>query len=387
MSKFSKILWTLVCIFILYNDYQYALVHRSGALEVLGSYLAISFIIVLHKLGILLFSRFFTVPIDSFTLGFGPKLIEKKVGQTMFACSAIPLGAFVVFAEEKQEHSNTKNGRPLQARPYWQKLIILTGGALFNITFAYLALVAVLMAGMPCFEKDLCQDMEPTIGTIIPWGAAAKTTLQPGDTIVDVNGIPTTTVKQVSSALKKTPYTDMLARKSVVTVIRDGSHIRIPIVIPWHDTPSNPRHEPFLGIQWQSEQLTLSQSLIAALRTAQRLLGSISITSIHGPFWFKEVIFDIFRTGFRTFLLFLAYMSALFALFNVLPLAGSRGENILLYTIEAIMGRPLADQTRHSISDIIFYATVAIIASLSIIDAIPGLIGLSSSSILTATTG
>ena len=60
--------------------------------------LGIGFLIGFHELGHFLFAKLFHVHTPSFSIGFGPKLISKKIGQTTFSLSAIPLGGYVEVA-------------------------------------------------------------------------------------------------------------------------------------------------------------------------------------------------------------------------------------------------------------------------------------------------
>ena len=62
---------------------------------ILLAILGVGFVIIFHELGHFIFAKLFNVRTPSFSIGFGPRLIEKKIGETTFAVSAIPLGGYV----------------------------------------------------------------------------------------------------------------------------------------------------------------------------------------------------------------------------------------------------------------------------------------------------
>ena len=75
--------------------------------------LGIGFLVVFHEFGHLIFCKIFGVKVHSFSIGMGPKLIKKKIGETEYSLSAIPIGGYVEIAgqdpDEELEISEKKN--------------------------------------------------------------------------------------------------------------------------------------------------------------------------------------------------------------------------------------------------------------------------------------
>ena len=105
--------------------------------------LGISFLIAFHELGHFLFCKLFNIHTPSFSIGFGPRLISKKIGSTEFKISVIPLGGYVEIAgsaepgQGKQKDANRMDEQSFAIKPFWQKFLVMIGGILFNMAFAY----------------------------------------------------------------------------------------------------------------------------------------------------------------------------------------------------------------------------------------------------------
>ena len=97
----------------------------------------INLIIFIHELGHFLCARFFQLTIATFSLGFGPALYQKMINGTVFQIALIPLGGYV----ELDPHQ-------LSQQSYIAQMIILLGGIIFNILFAY-----IIFAAYSFFEK------------------------------------------------------------------------------------------------------------------------------------------------------------------------------------------------------------------------------------------
>ncbi len=144
--------------------------------------LGISFLIFIHELGHFLCGRLFDVRIETFSIGFGPKIFGFRRGETDYRVSIIPLGGYVKFAGEYGDFGDeaTLDPRDLTAKPAWQRAIIFSGGVVVNFAFAFLIFPVVFALGVP-FRA-------PIVGVVDAGSAAWRAGLLPGDNIVEVNG-------------------------------------------------------------------------------------------------------------------------------------------------------------------------------------------------------
>src|SRR5690348_16749024 len=103
---------------------------------VLWFLLLIGVMIVIHELGHYWAARWFDIRVDTFSFGFGPRLLGFKKGETDFRISAIPFGGYVRMAGEQPGDANADDPRSFQAKPRWQRLIVVFGGPFMNIVLA-----------------------------------------------------------------------------------------------------------------------------------------------------------------------------------------------------------------------------------------------------------
>ena len=112
----------------------------------------IAFVVVLgiliffHELGHFLIARLFGVGVEKFSLGFGPKLFGKTVGDTDYRISAIPLGGYVkMVGEEPGSEVDTEDlPRSFTHKKIYQKMLIVAAGPFFNLVLAVLIIFILL---------------------------------------------------------------------------------------------------------------------------------------------------------------------------------------------------------------------------------------------------
>ena len=104
----------------------------------LSAIILLGIIIFVHELGHFLFAKLMGVRVLKFSLGFGPKLIGKKYGDTEYLISAIPLGGYVKMLGETEEDELKEEEKPFayNLQPVWKRFFIVFSGPLFNILFA-----------------------------------------------------------------------------------------------------------------------------------------------------------------------------------------------------------------------------------------------------------
>ena len=108
----------------------------------------LSILILIHELGHFLVARRAGVKVENFSLGFGPKLVSKKIGDTEYMLSAIPFGGFIKMAGDTAEESHGKKGEFLGCKP-GQRAGIIFAGPFFNYLLAFLCLWMVYFLGFP----------------------------------------------------------------------------------------------------------------------------------------------------------------------------------------------------------------------------------------------
>ena len=168
----------------------------------------IGVMILIHELGHYWAARFFDVKVDAFSFGFGPRLIGFRRGETDFRVSLVPFGGYVKMAGEHPGDDTAENDpRGFQAKPRWQRLIVIFAGPAMNIVLAVALLTGLYMVSFPRLPNA---EGPAIIAHVVPNSAAAKAGLREGDKIVSIDNVAdpkweTVFLKEIASANRPLP--------------------------------------------------------------------------------------------------------------------------------------------------------------------------------------
>jgi regulator of sigma E protease len=176
-------------------------------------------LVFVHELGHFLMARWHGVRVLTFSLGFGPKLLKVKRGDTEYAISAIPLGGYVKMAGENPEDQRTGSSDEFLSKTKWQRFQILIMGPLMNLALAVILMAVVLMQGaqIPSYE-----DKPVVIGKVEAGSAGEKAGLQSGDIITAVGDEAVPTWDRFFLTIGTRADRDVPLR-----VLRNGSELRL----------------------------------------------------------------------------------------------------------------------------------------------------------------
>jgi regulator of sigma E protease len=144
------------------------------------------------------------VKVLKFSLGFGPKLFGRQVGETEYLVSAVPLGGYVkLFGEDETEAATPEDRRRSFAhQQLWGKVLIVAAGPGFNFILAYLIFAGWLSTGAPLFVPTF-RDLSADVEALVPGSPAANAGMEIGDRIVKVNGKDISTKTELLDAVAK----------------------------------------------------------------------------------------------------------------------------------------------------------------------------------------
>ncbi|MBL8212113.1 MAG: RIP metalloprotease RseP [Bryobacterales bacterium] len=166
----------------------------------------IGVMILIHELGHYWAARFFDVKVEAFSFGFGPRLFGFKRGETDFRFSLFLFGGYVKMAGEQAGDESAADPRSFQAKPRWQRLIVVAAGPIMNIVLAVALVTGLYTVRFP----KVPEVKQPVIGFVKEDSAAAKAGIKEGDRVLAIEDIqaPTwedITVKEIAAANRAVP--------------------------------------------------------------------------------------------------------------------------------------------------------------------------------------
>ena len=155
-------------------------------------------LIFVHELGHFLAARRVGVRVLTFSLGFGPKVLKVKRGDTEYCISAVPLGGYVKMAGESPEDPRSGAPDEFMSKTKWERFQILIMGPVMNILLAVVVLAIVLAQGA---EVPAYEDKSPLVGAVERGSVAERAGFQRGDRLLTVAGDDVPSWRDVDMAI------------------------------------------------------------------------------------------------------------------------------------------------------------------------------------------
>lgn len=317
-------------------------------------------LIVVHELGHFFFCKLFNVYTPSFSIGFGPVLVQKKIGTTMFKLSALPFGGYVEIAgnaevgQGEQGFSSYEGSGSFKSKKYWKKLLIMLGGILFNLILAYILMATLLLIGSP----------KPAIfiNSVTANSPGAKANLAAGDKLLSWNNANLTeNPTLLGEEIKKLQNRETCS--VTLCIERDKQQITKTISI---DEAGESNSAPSIGIGFEPRPSTTiekyslldavklsivrTNSFIAATAASIiRIFTQGSLKGAGGPIMILAESSKQARQSFAWLLQFLAIISINLAIINLLPLPIFDGGQIAFLSVEEIIGKEMPFKIKYAI--------------------------------------
>jgi len=316
---------------------------------VVSALVALGILIVFHELGHFLVAKKIGVGVLTFSLGFGPKIFGKKVGETEYLVSAFPLGGYVKMVGEdpEQEVQDVDRERSFSHQGLTKRFAIVAAGPVFNFILSILVFTCIFMFfGMPVLTTQ--------IGGVETDSPAERAGLQKGDRIFSIGTRPIEKWEDLSMQIKESG-----GKSLVLRVERDGRQMDISVqpiekegktkfgeattfwVVGIASTVTIEKRSPW-SATWQAIKKTGEYSVLTLVALFKMVTGDISPKNLGGPLLIAQLAGEQARQGLWNFLFFVAILSVNLGVLNLLPIPILDGGHLFFFLLEGMRGRPVA---------------------------------------------
>jgi regulator of sigma E protease len=313
-------------------------------------------LIFFHELGHFLMARLCGVGVEKFSLGFGPRLLGKRIGLTDYRISAIPLGGYVKMVGEEPDAEIDPEQIPLSFthKSVVKRMMIVAAGPAFNVFLAI-----IIFFGF--FQFYGMVELEPVVGSILENSPAMKAGLKTGDRILSVDQTSVKSFSDMSAIVSKS------GGRSIRIIVSRGKDT-IPIAIvpelkPDQNLFGEAVHRYMIGITasgkhvrsvklnplesfYQSLRQTGQVSKLMIVGIVKLIKGDISTKNLGGPIMIAQMAGDQAKQGAASLIYFIAFISINLAIINFLPIPVLDGGHLMFFLIEAIVRRPVSIKLR-----------------------------------------
>jgi regulator of sigma E protease len=321
--------------------------------------LVLGLLIFVHELGHFLFAKLFGVRVLKFSLGFGPKLFGRTIGETEYVVSAFPLGGFVKMFGENPDEQDVAEADKLASfahKAAWQRFLIVFAGPVFNLLFA------VVLFFMVFFFLGIPGAGEGTkVGKVNDKSPAAQAGMIDGDLILRIDERETLVWQDVLDGVKNSN-----GKAITMVVQRNGEKLSLTVQ-PAMDTVKNVFGEEverryMIGIKKADEMIWQESTLWTSLESALAqtwmyisltAVGFVKIiqqvvpaSEIGGPILIAQIAGEQMKAGWVNLIYFMGLLSVNLGLLNLLPIPVLDGGHLAFLTLETIRRKPLGLRTQ-----------------------------------------
>lgn len=323
----------------------------------------LALVVFIHEMGHFLVGRYFGVKVETFSLGFGPRLFRRydKHG-TEWAISAIPLGGFVKFkgdanAASMPDHhaldvmpvADRSDSFPHQSVA--RRAAIVAAGPLANFLLAFVIfMTSFLLVGRP--------QVQPVIAGVADNSPAAAAGFLPGDRVLAINGDEMVSFEDVVRRVSLSEGKELTFR-----VERDARELELSATprIMTRKTVLGTERRPIMGFIASNQPENLFQRRYGPLEAAGTAAGEIYFVidrTVHyiaglaagrekadqlsGPVRIGYVSGKVAESGIGPLLMLAGILSISIGFINLLPIPMLDGGHLVFYAAEALRGRPVS---------------------------------------------
>ncbi len=334
--------------------------------SIISVIILLGILIFVHELGHFLVAKRLGVGVLKFSLGFGPRLIGKKMGETEYVISAIPLGGYVKLLGEAGDEELTPEDerRSFQNQSVYKRIAIVVAGPIFNFLLAIIAFSIIYTIGVPTLTSR--------VGGVQDGAAAAQAGIKEGDVILAIDGEDALYWSDLAEIIRNSKGKDLK-----ITIERDnkisdlyvkpeavkGTNIFGEEVASYKiGIASSPetvkvRLNPFKAIIEGAEQTWWFTKLtyVSIAKIVQRV---ISPSTLGGPIMIAKMSGEYAKQGIIPFIFFMSVLSINLGVLNLLPIPVLDGGHLMFYLFEIVTGKEINMKWREMAQQVGFFLLI-----------------------------
>lgn len=319
-----------------------------------GPIIMLGGLIFLHELGHFLVAKWMKLPVETFSLGFGPRLVGFKWRETDVCLSLLPLGGYVKLAGYNPEEPEAEDPYGFLQQPTWKRIFFYSGGILANVLTTFV-LLWIMSADQVRVTSVKPLPSPLLISEVIPGLAADQAGLKPGDQILALGELsfPGSTDTAAVTYIQANPDKPLS-----MNLMREGKALTLQV------TPGNAGGKGKLGIQfrpselqYQRRALTLADigngariSAVGTVELGGQVLSGLkklvtrkaSLKELGGPIAIAKAGSNAAKAGWDHFIMLCAFLSMNLAVLNALPIPFLDGGHVAILLFERIRGKDLS---------------------------------------------
>jgi len=329
------------------------LLKAGGRLSITSMILAIlifSLIIIIHELGHFLLAKRGGIRVNEFSLGMGPVLLSKQVGDTRYCLKALPFGGSCLMEGEDgitQEGNEVVTEDSFQAKSVWTRISVVVAGPIFNFILAFV--LSLFIIGGIGYDA-------PIVAAVTEGYPAEAAGMEAGDRIVKMNDTRIHVYREVSL------FVQIHQGETVELVYeRDGERHTVVLEPKQHENGMYYLGFRGSGVRTRGNLLqTIGYSAYEVkywISTTIKSLGmmfrgDVGADDISGPVGIVNAIGDTYEASredgaFYVWLNMLnisILLTANLGVMNLLPIPALDGGRLIFLLLEAVRGKRIAPE-------------------------------------------
>ncbi len=304
-------------------------------MSIIVSILVFSVVILIHELGHFITAKLSGIKVNEFSIGMGPQLFGRTVGDTEYSIRAFPIGGYVAMEGEDEESDveGSFNSVPVQNR-----IAVVVAGAVMNMLLGFFVLCYLTGTQDAITSRKVSSFYEGAM--------TAQTGLMVDDEIIAINGRKCYIANDVIYEFARTQN-----GTADFTVIRNGERVELKdVTFDTYETEDGlkqmvidftvyPVAVNFRNVVKEAANWTISIARLVFLSLVDLVTGHVAINQMSGPVGIVSVVSDAVSMGIEPVLNILAMITINLGVFNLLPFPALDGGRLVFLLIELIRGK------------------------------------------------